>query len=360
MTSRNNPHDMMLGLLSGNFTTAALKELMVDVMPIVSRPVGRKADLIDKLMNWMGERADFDRVYQAALAKFPKRELINYLHLHGHRYDKFNLVSWQTGSVKGVVRSTLSAEGYGVTEELEQGDYIRQVITEWRMPPSTPLSVVEAESKKVPLTICTDSNSLVDAVESDKGRVADKRLRIVIAMIREVVGSLQGATLRWVNTHKMLADPLTKVLALFPALLALMKGHAYRPPPGRLGRAAVVSLRTAAATFLVERVSAATAVLVHSTAVESRCSAVDVTSRNTLGRHEVFYMCIVLVLFVVSLFLSWSCGYLVGSRRALQTRARAGAGPQRVDAKSQAPCTYTALRGCAIPRFLPLPSSSWG
>ena len=85
MTSRNNPHDMMLGLLSGNFTTAALKELMVDVMPIVSRPVGRKADLIDKLMNWMGERADFDRVYQAALAKFPKRELINYLHLHGHR-----------------------------------------------------------------------------------------------------------------------------------------------------------------------------------------------------------------------------------------------------------------------------------
>ena len=33
---------------------------------------------------------------------------------------------------------------------------------------------------------------------------------------------------------------------------------------------------------------------------------------------------------------------------------------QRRDVQSQAPTTYTAVRGCAKPRFLPLPDEAWG
>ena len=55
--------------------------------------------------------------------------------------------------------------------------------------------------------------------------------------------------MRWVNTHKMLGDGLTKVFPPFaPALVAAMAGVGYKPPPGKAGRAAVVAARSAQMT----------------------------------------------------------------------------------------------------------------
>ena len=59
----------------------------------------------------------------------------------------------------------------------------------------------------------------------------------VVAMLREALsphaqrtgGGKQLAWLKWVNTDKMAADGLTKVLAGCPALLAAMASRKYRP-----------------------------------------------------------------------------------------------------------------------------------
>ena len=105
----------------------------------------------------------------------------------GH-YNLFTLVCWRSGTIKRVVRSTISAEGNSVVEEQEQGEYLRQVLAEWYSSPHTPLRKIEDDlALRRPLVVVSDSNSLVDAVLSDKGRVQDKRLRIVIAMIKEAV-----------------------------------------------------------------------------------------------------------------------------------------------------------------------------
>ena len=86
---------------------------------------------------------------------------------------------------------------------------------------------------------------MVDATLLDSGAgVTDKRLRIVVAMLREAflpTSRQRVAVLEWVNTHKMLADALTTVLAGAPAIVAAMAAVKYKPPPGKLGRAVSVA-----------------------------------------------------------------------------------------------------------------------
>ena len=55
----------------------------------------------------------------------------------------------------------------------------------------------------------TDARSLIDAVSSDVGRTRDRRLRIVLAALREALDEEQIG-LSWVDTMVQLADVLTK------------------------------------------------------------------------------------------------------------------------------------------------------
>ena len=142
------------------------------------------------------------------------------------------------------MRSTISAEGNSVVEEQEQGEYLRQVLAEWYSSPHTPLRKIEDDSAlRRPLVVVSDSNSLVDAVLSDKGRVQDKRLRIVIAMINEAVQPGRNVSLKCENTFRVLADGLTKVLTPPAALLAMMASMRYTPPVGRQGRLASIAAK---------------------------------------------------------------------------------------------------------------------
>eukprot|EP00971_Amphidinium_carterae_P294975 5857135-Amphidinium_carterae.3 len=61
----------------------------------------------------------------------------------------------------------------------------------------------------LPLQWYTDSKSLHDVVTRDTSLVTDKRLRIVVAQLRELY--LESVCFAWIDTQVMIADSLTKM-----------------------------------------------------------------------------------------------------------------------------------------------------
>ena len=139
----------------------------------------------------------------------------------------FNSDIWFTGRAarsKRVVRSTLAAEAYSVSEAseaVEEAQWLRPVLAEmWPSVPSSlprSLRTVEMDSLRRPIVTLSDSFNLCQALKSDKGTGSDKRLRIVTAMLRQVFCGAQGATLAFLTTATMLADALTKALVRCPS-----------------------------------------------------------------------------------------------------------------------------------------------
>ena len=145
---------------------------------------------------------------------------------HGE-FQLGHLVYWTSSTIKRVVRSTLAAEEYSVSEAVEEAQWLRAVLAEtWPSVPSSlprSLRTVEMDSLRRPIVTLSDSFNLCQAVKPDKGTGSDKRLRIVTAMLRQVFCGAQGATLAFVTTAMtatMLADALTKALVHCPSLLA--------------------------------------------------------------------------------------------------------------------------------------------
>ena len=142
-----------------------------------------------------------------------------------------HLVYWTSRTIRRVVRSTLAAEAYSVSEAVEDAQWLRSVLAAmWPSVPSSlprSLRTVEMDSLRRPTVTLSDSFNLCQAVESDKGTGSDKRLRIVTVMLRQVFCGAQEATLAFVTTATMLADALTKALVHCPSLLAAMNARRY-------------------------------------------------------------------------------------------------------------------------------------
>ena len=82
------------------------------------------------------------------------------------RFDLSTIISWQSSTIKRVVRSTLAAEGYAVSEGLESAQWFRHLLTEAHMARSS-LKNVEKESLKRPAIAFTDNDSLANTVKKD-------------------------------------------------------------------------------------------------------------------------------------------------------------------------------------------------
>jgi len=130
---------------------------------------------------------------------------------------------------------------------------------------SPDLRAIEVGQVSVPVRALTDSENLSHSIKRDAGAVQDKRLRIVIAMLRQTVHelSLRGkhlVTVEWVPTHLMVADALTKIMDR-AMLRAFLKATAFsvvcaRPRKAVASALAVVSqLRTAGASDSASRAS---------------------------------------------------------------------------------------------------------
>ena len=114
--------------------------------------------------------------------------------------------------MKRVVRSTLAAEAYAVSEAAESGLLVTQILEELLFGTRRHTLTAVDQKPQIPLIVVTDSKNLEQTVPADTTAVADKRLRIVICMLRQFFVEDELGKLQWVPTKLMLGDQLTKVV----------------------------------------------------------------------------------------------------------------------------------------------------
>ena len=106
-------------------------------------------------------------------------------------------IFWQTRKLRRIVKSTLSAEIMALLEGAEASVYIVKIIG----------SIILKPGLKVNCYV--DNKSLVDALSSTK-RVEDRRLRIDLAVLEDMLAKKEISSVSWIASHQQLADCLTK------------------------------------------------------------------------------------------------------------------------------------------------------
>ena len=105
-------------------------------------------------------------------------------------------IYWESRKIRRVVKSTLAAETLALIDCAETAVYIQQIIK-------------ELSNCAIPIDCFTDNKSLLDSVQSKKN-VDDKRLRIDIAVIKDMLDKKELRSVNWVGTVHQLANCLTK------------------------------------------------------------------------------------------------------------------------------------------------------
>ena len=105
---------------------------------------------------------------------------------------------WESRKIRRVVKSTLAAETLAAADAIDNAYYLGQILSQ----------VLFDNKKEIPIELYVDNKSLYDNVFSVKN-VAEKRLRIDIAAIKELVTD-EKLNVNWVETKYQLADGLTK------------------------------------------------------------------------------------------------------------------------------------------------------
>lgn len=105
-------------------------------------------------------------------------------------------ISWSSTKIRRVVRSTIAAETLAMGEATDSCFYIAAILA-------------EILSFKVPIHCLIDNKSLFENVHSTKS-VSEKRLRIEVATIKQMIERNEIKSVSWVETDQQLADCLTK------------------------------------------------------------------------------------------------------------------------------------------------------
>lgn len=113
----------------------------------------------------------------------------------------FSPLAWQSKRIRRVVRSTLAAETLALADAIDTGLFLTTLHSE--------LTGGNTKATTIPIVCLTDNHSLYEAVKSTKS-VADKRLRIELSSIKELISKKKVKGIRWLSTKCMLADCLTK------------------------------------------------------------------------------------------------------------------------------------------------------
>ena len=104
-------------------------------------------------------------------------------------------ISWHSGRIKRVVRSTLAAECMALLAGLEECIYLNEIFK-------------YCTGKKLEIIGIVDSRSLLEALMSTS-LVDEKRLRLDVNAIKEMIET-ENLEIRWVPGTHQLADVLTK------------------------------------------------------------------------------------------------------------------------------------------------------
>ena len=120
-----------------------------------------------------------------------------------------NLISWQSRRLRRIARSTIAAETLAAVDACEACLLISSQLSE----------ILKID--KIPITLITDNESLANAVRSTTS-VEEKRLRVDISALREMLNNKDIDGIKWTATNHMLADCLTKQGAKVDELLAVV------------------------------------------------------------------------------------------------------------------------------------------
>ena len=104
---------------------------------------------------------------------------------------------------------------------------MREVFAEIRSGGARGKELQEA-AKSIRIGWSTDAASLERHLATDTGKLQDRRLRILVAQIREMLDD-PLVTLRWADTQVMLADSLTKLSVERAYLLEAMRTGCWSP-----------------------------------------------------------------------------------------------------------------------------------
>lgn len=106
-------------------------------------------------------------------------------------------IYWQSKKVRRVVKSTLAAETLALLDGASAAVYLANILRDI------------SGCGSIPITCYVDNRSLVEALCSYK-MVEDKRLRIDISVLRDMLEKNELKEVLWVDTSQQLADCLTK------------------------------------------------------------------------------------------------------------------------------------------------------
>ena len=104
---------------------------------------------------------------------------------------------WESRKIRRVVKSTLAAETLALIDGAETAVYIGKLIHDIN------------DGVNIPIYCYTDNKSLVDVLDSKKN-VDDRRLRIDMAVLRDMLYRKDISSVRWISTSNQLANCLTK------------------------------------------------------------------------------------------------------------------------------------------------------
>ena len=107
-------------------------------------------------------------------------------------------LGWNSNKIKRVVGSTLAAEALSQRSSIDHAVFLRAILAE----------ILGVNPLDIQIISYVDSNNLLEAASSTRF-VEDKKLCLDIAQIQESVRE-ENIEIRWVKTHDMLADSLTK------------------------------------------------------------------------------------------------------------------------------------------------------
>jgi hypothetical protein len=110
-------------------------------------------------------------------------------------------LSWQSKKTTRVVKSTLAAETLAAVDLSEACIFFKKLLFQ--------LLHVSEDSDIIPIVVKTDNASLCQSVETTT-QILDKRLRIEMAIMKEMIEKKEIKSIKWISTKDQLADCLTK------------------------------------------------------------------------------------------------------------------------------------------------------
>ena len=108
-------------------------------------------------------------------------------------------IAWNAHKIKRVVRSTLAAEMLSLEDGLEASVYYRQMLED----------ILGIKSKPIQIEAYVDIKSVIEAILSTR-MVEDKRLRMGVAAIQELLELHDINRIQWAPGHLQLANVMTK------------------------------------------------------------------------------------------------------------------------------------------------------